>query len=55
MKLLKDVSDRTDPTPGMKDSGGSKYLKDPKYYGNPNAERRRVIQAILDIVSKTKE
>ena len=39
----------------MNDAGGSKYLKDVKYFGDPDAERRRVIQAILDIVSKTKE
>ncbi|MDP7637898.1 MAG: hypothetical protein QF577_10175, partial [Phycisphaerae bacterium] len=55
LKLLKDIYDRTDPTPGMKDSSGSKYLKDPKYCGDPDAERTRIIQTIIDIVSKTKE
>lgn len=54
LKLLKDISDRTDPTPAMNESSGSKYLRDSKYFGDPDAEQARVIEATLDILNKTK-
>ena len=49
MKLLKDISDRTDLRPAMNDSGGSEFVMDPKYMGDMDAERTRVIEAILKI------
>ena len=52
--MLRDISDRTDPTPAMNESSESKYLRDPKYCGDPDAERARIVEAILDILNKTK-
>jgi hypothetical protein len=55
LKLLQDIADRTDLTARKNDYGGSKYLTDPKYMGDMDAERTRVIEAILNIRSKTKK
>ncbi len=54
LKLLQDIADRTDLTARKNDYGGSKYLTDPKYMGDMDAERTRVIEAILAITKATK-
>ena len=49
LALLREIAERTDLTPALNDFGGSEYVKDPTYMPDMDAERSRVIDAVLRI------
>ena len=55
MTLLKEIRDRTDLTPALNDRSGSKYLREWKYVGDLDAERGRVIEAIVRIINRVEK